>query len=230
MVKPAHISGISDAGQTRVVLFQSGRLVHVPLTGLATIGDIAALTATDGNFIVGNGTTWIAESGDTARTSLGLSTTDPSGFLPGQVIQETVQTRSVTDSTTSDTFTDTGLSASITPLLSDSVVEAMAYIPEARLDLVAGSSAIRVGYFRLNNSTDATAGQPFRFGRNLSAGASASAVPSFAAVTTHMRYTVNSTSSRTFVLQFRAHVATDLQVSTDAASSTISLILREIRQ
>lgn len=34
--------------------------------------DIAALTATDGNFIVGNGTTWVAESGATARTSLGL--------------------------------------------------------------------------------------------------------------------------------------------------------------
>ena len=33
---------------------------------------IAALAVTDGNFIVGNGTTWVAESGATARTSLGL--------------------------------------------------------------------------------------------------------------------------------------------------------------
>lgn len=34
---------------------------------------IAALARTDGNIIVGNGTTWVAESGATARTSLGLS-------------------------------------------------------------------------------------------------------------------------------------------------------------
>ena len=34
---------------------------------------IAALSNTDGNFIVGNGTTWVAESGATARTSLGLT-------------------------------------------------------------------------------------------------------------------------------------------------------------
>ncbi len=38
-------------------------------TGLTAI---AALAVTDSNFIVGNGTTWVAESGATARTSLGL--------------------------------------------------------------------------------------------------------------------------------------------------------------
>lgn len=36
------------------------------------LGALAGLTATDGNFIVGNGTTWTVESGGTARTSLGL--------------------------------------------------------------------------------------------------------------------------------------------------------------
>jgi hypothetical protein len=36
--------------------------------------DIAALAVTDGNVIVGNGTNWVAESGATARTSLGLGT------------------------------------------------------------------------------------------------------------------------------------------------------------
>ncbi len=35
--------------------------------------DIGALAATDSNFIVGNGTTWVAESGSDARTSLGLA-------------------------------------------------------------------------------------------------------------------------------------------------------------
>lgn len=38
----------------------------------ADLTAIAALAKTDGNFIVGNGTTWVAESGATARTSLGL--------------------------------------------------------------------------------------------------------------------------------------------------------------
>ena len=39
----------------------------------AGLTDVAGLTPTDGNFIVGNGTNWVAESGGTARTSLGMS-------------------------------------------------------------------------------------------------------------------------------------------------------------
>lgn len=38
----------------------------------AELTAIAALATTDSNFIVGNGSTWVAESGSTARTSLGL--------------------------------------------------------------------------------------------------------------------------------------------------------------
>jgi hypothetical protein len=40
----------------------------------ADLAAIAALAKTDGNFIVGNGSTWVAESGATVRTSLGLGT------------------------------------------------------------------------------------------------------------------------------------------------------------
>ena len=40
----------------------------------ADLTAIAALAKTDGNIIVGNGSTWVAESGSTARTSLGLGT------------------------------------------------------------------------------------------------------------------------------------------------------------
>ena len=40
----------------------------------AELTAIAALAVTDGNIIVGDGTTWVAESGATARTSLGLGT------------------------------------------------------------------------------------------------------------------------------------------------------------
>ncbi len=38
--------------------------------------EIDLLPRDDGNFIVGDGTSWVAESGNTARTSLGLGTTD----------------------------------------------------------------------------------------------------------------------------------------------------------
>jgi hypothetical protein len=38
----------------------------------AGLTDIAGLAVTDGNFIVGDGANWVAESGATARTSLGL--------------------------------------------------------------------------------------------------------------------------------------------------------------
>lgn len=40
----------------------------------ADLTAIGGLAKTDGNFIVGNGSTWVAESGATARTSLGLGT------------------------------------------------------------------------------------------------------------------------------------------------------------
>ena len=40
----------------------------------ANLDQIAALAVTDGNFVVGNGSAWVAESGATARTSLGLGT------------------------------------------------------------------------------------------------------------------------------------------------------------
>jgi len=40
----------------------------------AQLADVAGLTPTDGNFIVGDGANFVAESGATARTSLGLGT------------------------------------------------------------------------------------------------------------------------------------------------------------
>jgi hypothetical protein len=45
----------------------------------ADLTAIGALAKTDGNFIVGNGSTWVAESGSTARTSLGVPANDGTG-------------------------------------------------------------------------------------------------------------------------------------------------------
>jgi len=46
----------------------------------AALSAIAGLATTDSNFIVGNGTTWVAETGATARTSLGLGTANSPQF------------------------------------------------------------------------------------------------------------------------------------------------------
>lgn len=44
------------------------------------LDNIAALAVTDGNLLVGNGSNWIVESGNTARTSFGLGTGDTPTF------------------------------------------------------------------------------------------------------------------------------------------------------
>lgn len=48
-----------------------------------TLYDIGDLAPDDGTFIVGDGQTWVAESGNTARTSLGLGTGDSPIFAGG---------------------------------------------------------------------------------------------------------------------------------------------------
>ena len=44
------------------------------LTASATLTELTALAKTDGNFIVGNGSAWVAETGATLRTSIGVGT------------------------------------------------------------------------------------------------------------------------------------------------------------
>lgn len=65
-------TGASTAGDARTNLgLAIGTDVQAYDAGLA---DIAGLAVTDGNIIVGDGANWVAESGATARTSLGLGT------------------------------------------------------------------------------------------------------------------------------------------------------------
>lgn len=63
-------TGASTASAARVNLgLEIGVDVHEYSATLAAIGGLAV---SNGNFIVGNGSTWVAETGNTARTSLGL--------------------------------------------------------------------------------------------------------------------------------------------------------------
>lgn len=65
-------TGASDAATARTSLgLTIGTDVQAYDADLTALGGLAK---TDGNFIVGNGSTWVAESGSTARTSLGLGT------------------------------------------------------------------------------------------------------------------------------------------------------------
>lgn len=73
--------------------------VYQPLD--ADLTAIAALANTDSNFIVGNGSAWVAESGATARTSLGLGSaatmTGPSGTIVGTTDSQTLTNKTLTD-------------------------------------------------------------------------------------------------------------------------------------
>ncbi len=50
------------------------------ISATGTLADVAGLTPADGKFIVGDGSDFVAESGDTARTSLGVGTGDSPQF------------------------------------------------------------------------------------------------------------------------------------------------------
>ena len=73
---------------------------HLTATQYTPVAAIAALATTDSNFVVGNGSTWVAESGATARTSLGLGSaatmTGPSGAIVGTSDSQTLTNKTIT--------------------------------------------------------------------------------------------------------------------------------------
>jgi hypothetical protein len=79
-------TGANSAASARTNLgLAIGTDVQAYDADLTTLGGLAK---TDGNFIVGNGTTWVTESGSTVRTSLGATTVGSNFFTlanPGAV-------------------------------------------------------------------------------------------------------------------------------------------------
>ena len=72
----------------------------------AQLSEIAALATTDGGFIVGNGSSFVLESGATARTSLGLETVASTGVYNDLTGKPTLGTASA--SATTDFLSATG--------------------------------------------------------------------------------------------------------------------------
>lgn len=72
----------------------------------AQLADIAGLTPTDGNVIIGNGTNFVTESGSTIRTSLGLAIgTDVQAYDTTLANLASYNTNGILTQTASDTFT-----------------------------------------------------------------------------------------------------------------------------
>src|SRR5690606_13490531 len=78
----------------------------------ADLTALGSLEKSDGNFIVGNGTTWVAESGSTARSSLGwgsAATEDGSAFAAaaqGALADSAVQPADIATVVEGDGITD----------------------------------------------------------------------------------------------------------------------------
>lgn len=104
----------------------------------AQLQDVAGLTPTDGNFIVGDGTNFVAESGATARTSLGLTIgTDVQAYDAGlaSIAGLTTSSDQAIYTTASDTYAVTSLTSFGRSLIDDADASA------ARTTLGLGTAA-----------------------------------------------------------------------------------------
>lgn len=80
IVQEGLLSETPGAGQVPLA-DENGKIANGWLDLDADLTALGSLAKADGNIIVGDGTTWVAESGAAARTSLGLGTTDNPEFL-----------------------------------------------------------------------------------------------------------------------------------------------------
>lgn len=115
----------------------------------ARLAEIAALSVTDSNFIVGNGSSWVAESGSTARTSMGLGTGD------------------------SPTFTSLTLSGNLVVQGTQQILQGTTYLNYADYQILnagyTSSSALAVGIVSIyqgSATSQAVAGSGFTAGSN----------------------------------------------------------------
>jgi hypothetical protein len=112
----AKASNLSDLTNTATARTNLGVAIGTNVQAYdAQLADVAGLTPSDNNFIVGNGTNFVTESGATARTSLGLgsiSTQDSSNVaITGGAINGTTIGASTASTGRFSDLTNTGLTA-----------------------------------------------------------------------------------------------------------------------
>ena len=71
--------------KTIAILYCDGTNIIEVINNTQNLKDLADVANTNGNFIVGDGTNFVVESGATVRTSLGLGTADDIQFNDGQI-------------------------------------------------------------------------------------------------------------------------------------------------
>jgi len=71
--------------KTRVIVYSDGTNVVEVINNTQNLKDLADIATTNGSFIVGDGTNLVAESGSTARDSIGLGATSDIEFNDGKL-------------------------------------------------------------------------------------------------------------------------------------------------
>ena len=127
--------------------------------------DIVNITPTDGVFLVGNGTTWVAESGTTARASLGAAGTMVSNtFSANQIISVTDNTNEALRITQTGTGNALVVEDSTSPDSSPFVIDASGVIIAGGTTSIAGAGGI-TGLVQIANNASIDAYSADSFGR-----------------------------------------------------------------
>lgn len=136
-----------------------------------------------------------------------LDHTGLTGVGGGKVLQVVTAVSTATDSTSLDTLQNSSLSLAITPVAATStlLIEVDGTCLAGR---AAGTHADRIMWVAIRNSTNSVTLVEQERGQTLSA-TSASTLPIYMPIGLKAKYTVDSTAARTFVLQYRANLATN---------------------
>ncbi len=144
------------AGKTKIVYSDgagSGAQVVDLSAGLtsATLTAIGDLPVTDGNFIVGNGSTWVAESGNTVLASLGVTATAAEINIMDGVTATTAEIN-IMDGVTATTA-ELNIMDGVTATTADLNTASTHYVPSGGIILWSGSTgSIPAGWYLCDGS------------------------------------------------------------------------------